>query len=76
MYWSGEVKYGIPYTLRHERFEHPAGTVVYRQSGYDYGLSNDDSRVTGIEHVTMTLNSDGGYPGFTVPVHAIGEIPK
>jgi hypothetical protein len=44
------------------------GDAVYEQSGYDYGLSRDDSRATGVSHITVTKNSDGDYPGFTIPL--------
>jgi hypothetical protein len=44
----------------------PAGTIVYDLRGYDYGLASDDSRATGIEHVSVTLNADGDYPSFTI----------
>jgi hypothetical protein len=57
------------YILTQDRFGHQAGTKVYRQRMSDYGLANDDSRITGIQHITVTLNADGGYPGFTVPVN-------
>jgi hypothetical protein len=43
------------------------GDIVYDQKGYDYGLSSDDTRATGIEHVTVTMNENGDYPGFTIP---------
>lgn len=62
------------YKLKSDRFEHKAGTIVYSQTGWDYGLANDDSRATGIEHKTVTLNADGDYPGFTVPVFDLEEI--
>jgi hypothetical protein len=52
-----------------------AGTAVYEQAGYDYGLSSDDTRITGIEHISVTLNEDGDYPGFTVPVHDLEPLP-
>lgn len=44
----------------------PAGTIVYSLRGHDYGLASDDTRMTGIEHVSVTLNSDGDYPSFTI----------
>jgi hypothetical protein len=43
------------------------GDTVYEQAGYDYGLSSDDERMTGMPHITVTKNSDGSYPGFTIP---------
>ena len=56
------------YKLKADRFEHPAGTVVYNPRYHDYGLAHDDTRATGIPHVSVTLDSDGGYPTFTVPI--------
>lgn len=52
------------------------GTIVYRQSGYDYGLASDDTRMTGIPHISVTLNSDGDYPGFTVPERDIEKVEQ
>lgn len=56
--------------LRNSKLEKTAqvGAIVYRQSGYDYGLSSDDTRATGIEHISVTLKRSGGYPGFTIPL--------
>jgi hypothetical protein len=44
-----------------------AGTVVYASAKHDYGLADDDTRITGVRHISVTLNSDGDYPFFTVP---------
>jgi hypothetical protein len=44
-----------------------AGDVVFDQKGYDYGLASDDTRMTGIYHVSVTKKPDGDYPGFTIP---------
>ena len=49
------------------------GTVVYEYLKHDYGLASDDTWITGIEHVSVTLNEDGNYPSFTVPVTDLGE---
>ena len=46
----------------------PAGTICYDCAGYDYGCSSDDTRSTGIEHISVTLDSKGDYPFFTVPI--------
>ena len=62
------------YKLLNERFEHKAGTVVYPCKGYDYGLSSDDTRATGVEHRSMTTSPTGDYPFFTVPVHELEQI--
>ena len=47
------------------------GSIVYDCIKYDYGLAKDDTRITGVEHTSVTLESDGGYPYFTVPVEDI-----
>lgn len=44
-----------------------AGTIVYGCAHHDYGLASDDTRATGVPHMSVTLNSDGSYPFFTVP---------
>lgn len=43
------------------------GDVVYPLRRYDYDLAHDDTRVTGIQHVSMTKDPDGNYPFFTIP---------
>lgn len=53
--------------LLKDTFGHKAGTTVYKLKYSDYGLASDDTRITGIEHTSVTLNEDGGYPSFTVP---------
>lgn len=44
-----------------------AGTTVYSPRMHDYGLASDDTRFTGIKHVSVTLDADGSYPVFTIP---------
>lgn len=44
------------------------GDTVYRCAGHDYGCSSDDTAMTGIPHISVTLDSSGGYPFFTIPV--------
>jgi len=56
------------YKLLKDRFDYVAGTIVFDQIGHDYGLASDDTEITGKEHITVTLNADEDYPGFTVPV--------
>jgi hypothetical protein len=56
------------------RPEVKAGTTVYDCHMYDYGCANDDTRFTGIEHTSVTLDPAGGYPFFTVPVTDLEEI--
>lgn len=58
--------------------ELPIGSTVYLQRGHDYGLARDDSRANGHEHVSVTLNPDGDYPGFTIRrdlLEAISAVP-
>lgn len=43
------------------------GQVVYDCQGHDYGCASDDTRNSGIEHVSVTARPDGGYPFFTIP---------
>lgn len=45
------------------------GCIVYASSGYDYGLASDDTRMTGVEHISVTLKRSGGYPTVTIPLH-------
>ena len=61
------------YKLLVDRFEHGAGTIVYKSPKYDYGLARDDTNHTGRPHISVTLNEDGDYPFFTVPVDALKE---
>lgn len=44
------------------------GQFVYDCRSHDYGCASDDTRGTGIEHTSVTLDPDGGYPFFTIPV--------
>ena len=62
------------FKLKHIYDGLPAGTVVYDLVQYDYGLANDDTRATGIEHTSVTLKEDGGPPGFTCPVHLLYQV--
>jgi len=52
------------------------GHVVYRSERHDYGLANDDSRMTGVEHWSMTFHPEGSgeAPHFTIPVADLEEI--
>ena len=51
-----------------------AGDFVYSLRGPDYGLANMDSRGYGEEYTSVTLNEDGDYPGFTVPVRLLEAV--
>lgn len=50
------------------------GTIVFDCVKHDYGLANDDTRMTGIKHTSVTLDAGGGYPFFTVPVKDIKPL--
>ena len=70
-----EVAHGraMPVAFRMIRDSHlqkrtTAGTIVYKCLDHDYGLAKNDSRKTGIEHISVTLNKYGEGPFFTVPV--------
>jgi len=52
-----------------------AGDIVYDCAGHDYGVSNDDTRFTGVKHVSVTINKDGNYPFFTVPESSLKPYP-
>lgn len=69
-----QIEYFKPYRLTKDRLGHKAGTTCYKCVKFDYGMANDDTRMTGINHVTMTLREDGDYPYFTVPVPDLEEV--
>lgn len=50
------------------------GDVVFQCIRYDYGCANDDTRMLGIKHISLTLKRDGDYPFFTCPVTDLEEI--
>lgn len=64
------------FTLKEKAGEMPAGTTVYECSVHDYGLARDDANLTGIEHKSVTLDPNGGWPTFSVPVRILREIPR
>lgn len=51
-----------------------AGTLVYDCAGYDYGTANDDTRMTGVVHKSVTLDPGGDYPFFTVPASDLERV--
>lgn len=63
------------YKLTADRFDSKAGDVVYSAAVSDYGLTAFDAQMTGVDHISVTVNADGGYPTFTVPSHTLVEIP-
>ena len=52
------------------------GDVVTHCHLATYGLCSDDAHATGIGHMAMTLDSDGGYPFFTVPINVIEPLAE
>jgi hypothetical protein len=63
-------------SLNHLSVEHGAkvGDTVYPVKGYDYGLARDDTYATGEEYISVTLDQNGDYPYFTVPVRLIESV--
>lgn len=51
-----------------------AGDTVYRCMNYDYGLAADDTAMTGVKHISVTLSPTGDYPYFTVPERDVEQI--
>lgn len=51
------------------------GDTVYDCKGHDYGCANDDTRATGVEHTSVTLDAEGGYPFFTIPKKHLEVLP-
>lgn len=57
--------YKLVRTDRASRSGMAVGTPLYYGSD-GYGCASDDSRVTGIEHVSVSVN-ESGVPFFTIP---------
>ena len=62
------------YRLKRERLGWPAGTLVYPLKMHDYGLASDDTRATGIEHISVTQDPTGGYPSITATYDDLEEV--
>lgn len=45
------------------------GAIVYSCLRSDYGLSSDDTRILGYPCISVTLNEDGDYPGYSIAYH-------
>lgn len=50
------------------------GETLY-SVGCDYGVANEDSRYTGIEHISLSKN-ENGMPGFTIPVADVLQLAE
>lgn len=64
----------MKYKLVHDRFEYEAGITVYDCVQHDYGCARDDTRYTGVLHISVTTNENGGYPFFTVPITSLESL--
>lgn len=60
-------KYKVVRADRSANKDVQVGSFVYDCKGHDYGLANDDSRMTGVPHISVSLREDGDYPFFTIP---------
>lgn len=52
------------YLLKFDYQGHKVGTFLYDSTTSNYGLASDDSRLTGIEHVSVKTREG---PSFTIP---------
>lgn len=50
------------------------GLVVYECLKADYGHANDDTRMTGEEYMSVTLNPEGDYPFITMPKRILKQV--
>lgn len=50
------------------------GTIVYKCAKSDYGCASDDTRITGVQHISITFKSDGDYPFFTHPLKYLEKV--
>ena len=64
------------YKLLEDRFEYKAGITVYPSKKFDYGLASDDTDITGVHHISVSLTEDGDYPFITVPYKQLEKIEE
>jgi hypothetical protein len=50
------------------------GRTVYKCAKHDYGCASDDTRITGVQHISLSLTSDGDYPFFTHPLKLLKPL--
>lgn len=50
------------------------GDIVYECVKCDYGCAADDSQMTGVHHISISLSPTGDYPFFTIPAKDLEEI--
>jgi hypothetical protein len=61
----------MQYKLIEEHAGVSAGSIVFKSTVYDYGLAAEDTKDTGIMHVSVSQKKDGCYPLITVPVYKL-----
>jgi hypothetical protein len=61
------------YILIEDYDGYPKGAKVYFCNMNDFGCSKDDSIETGEDYISVTLNSNGDYPFFTIPKDLLKE---
>ena len=50
------------------------GDMVQEFTDHDYGLASDDTRATGVEHISVVPCAEPNGPSFTVPLSDLEEI--
>lgn len=55
----------------HDEVKGKAGDTVYMLKQHDFGCAREDTEETGIEHISVTHNPNGGYPFFTVSINEV-----
>lgn len=61
------------YIVKYDTQYHKKGDIVYKNAYPDYGLASEDSRYTGVEHMSVSRTEDGNYPYQTIPTSALQE---
>jgi len=60
-------RYAVIRADRAAKTDLKSGDAVFYCRGHDYGCASDDTAMTGIHHVSVTLDENGDYPFFTIP---------
>lgn len=50
------------------------GTIVYKCAKHDYGVASDDTLMSGVQHISLSLKSDGDYPFFSHPLRELEKV--
>ena len=51
-----------------------AGSIVYETLLPDFGLAAEDTSMTGVPHLSVTLDNDGMGPSFSIPAADVVEV--